>query len=159
MMNNSEIRRFVIANDHSGVRLKEKIIDYLSNKYQIIDLGTNDEEVPVDYSSFAIKSVQMSQELNCECILICGTGIGVTIAANKIVGVRAANLYNSRVARLAKEHNNANVICFGAREFKFDEVKKMLNAFIKAKFQGDRHQKRIDIISIYENSSKNSKKK
>lgn len=148
-----EIRRFIIANDHAGIKIKEKLIQYLANEYQIIDLGTNDESKSVNYSEYALYAVKQAMKLKCECILICGTGIGMCIAANKIKGARAANLYNVEVAKLAKQHNDANVICFGAREFSYSEIKKMLDAFIGTKFEGGRHKKRLDIISQYEKQS------
>ena len=152
-----EIRRFIIANDHAGVELKAKIIKFLADKFQIIDLGTNDDSISVNYAQYAIKSVQEAIKLKCECILICGTGLGMCIAANKVKGARAVNLYNVSSAKLAKAHNNANVICFGAREFSFAEVKKMLNAFINATFEGQRHAQRLAFIKDFEN--KTSKKK
>ncbi len=152
-----EIRRFIIANDHAGVELKTKIITYLADKFQIIDLGINDENSSVNYAQYAIKSVQEAIKLKCECILICGTGIGMCMAANKVQGARAANLYNVNSARLAKAHNDANVICFGAREFTFNQVKKMLDAFINATFEGQRHTNRLAFINEFEN--KTSKKK
>lgn len=145
-----EIRRFIIANDHAGIELKEKIKNYLANKYQIIDLGLNDDSKSVNYAEYAIKSVEQAMKLKCECILICGTGIGMCIAANKVKGVRAANLFSLSSAKLAKEHNNANVICFGAREFSFAKVKKMLNTFLNAKFTHGRHEKRLNFINEYE---------
>lgn len=149
-----EIRRFIIANDHAGIDLKEKIIKYLADEHQIIDLGTNQEDVSVDYSTYALIAVKEAIKLKCECILICGTGIGMCIAANKVKGARAANLFSVSSAKLAKQHNDANVICFGAREFKFAEVRKMLDAFLAAEFEGGRHKKRLDVIKQYEKNGK-----
>lgn len=149
-----EIRRFVIANDHAGVEVKEAIIKHLEDTCQIIDIGANDENVKVDYPLYAFKAVEMALDLNCECILICGSGEGMCICANKIIGARACLLYNENVAKLAKEHNDANVICFGAREFSVEKILRMLDIFIKSKFTDERHLNRIEKINNFERKSK-----
>lgn len=139
-----------IGNDHAGKELKFEIITYLqSKKIEVINVGT-DDDISVDYPDYASKVA--SHVLNKKAdlgILICGTGIGMSIAANKFKGIRAANIYDEKTARLAKEHNFANVITFGARTHSKEHVFRLLDTFFKTEFES-RHQKRIDKISEIE---------
>lgn len=140
-----------IASDHGGFELKQQVVDYLKkNGYEVKDFGTFTCD-SVDYPDYA----QMVGEsiVNGECekgIIICGTGIGISIAANKIPGIRAALCTDSYMARMSREHNNANVLALGGRvvgpELAFDIIKTWLGT----EFAGGRHQRRIDKISQIE---------
>ncbi len=142
-----------IGCDHGGYILKEQIKQYLSDKnIEYKDFGTYSQE-SIDYPDVA-KPV-CEAVVNGECkdggILICGTGIGMSIAANKIKGIRAALCSNGYTAKMTKQHNNANVICMGARvignEIAFDIIDQWLNN----DFMGGRHQNRLDKIDALEN--------
>lgn len=140
----------VIASDHGGYELKQGLIAYFKTKnIPYIDLGTNGIE-SVDYPDFGIKLgeevIKHKRDLG---IAICGTGIGISIAANKVDGIRAALIYDENTARLAKEHNNANVIALGGRTTKLDDAIKYVEVFLNTQFE-ERHQLRLDKITKYE---------
>ncbi len=140
----------LITSDHGGYELKEGIIKYFkNNNIAYKDLGTNSNE-SVDYPDFGIKLGEELMKNEYEFgIVICGTGIGISIAANKVKGIRAALIYDLNTARLAKEHNNANVIALGGRTTKLEDAISYINKFKETKFEL-RHQSRIDKISKYE---------
>ncbi len=133
-----------IASDHGGFELKEQLIEYYAKKgINLQDLGTHSTE-SCDYPLIARKMTDAILNKQADLgILICGTGIGISIAANRVKGIRAALLYNAEVARLAKQHNNANIVVFGGRTQKFEDVVSYLDAFLKAEFEGGRHLRRI----------------
>jgi ribose 5-phosphate isomerase B len=139
-----------IASDHSGIKMKSDIIQHFANKFNIVDLGpfTNDS---VDYPDYAYKTAQEVIKNKSIGILICGTGFGMVIASNKVKGIRATNIVRSDMASLAKQHNNANIITLSARFVSLEENIKIIDNFINATFDGERHQKRIDKITNYEN--------
>ncbi len=136
--------KIAIASDHGGFELKEKIrADYKDNVVEFIDFGTFSTD-SVDYPDIAEKVI--SSVLNNEvafAVLICGTGVGISIAANRHKGIRAAILYDEFVAQMAKEHNNANIIVFGGRTMKYEDVAKRISIFMNAEFLGGRHLNRI----------------
>ncbi len=139
-----------IGSDHAGFQLKQQLINYFEeNKIKYEDLGTNSLE-SVDYPDFGFKvgKAVTTGKYNYG-IVICGTGIGISIAANKVKGVRAALVYDENTARLAKEHNNANIIAFGGRTTSLPEAIKIINAYQGATFE-KRHQNRIDKITEHE---------
>ena len=133
-----------IASDHGGFELKEQLIEYYAKKgINLQDLGTHSTE-SCDYPLIARKMTDAILNKQADLgILICGTGIGISIAANRVKGIRAALLYNAEVARLAKQHNNANIVVFGGRTQKFEDVVLYLDAFLNAEFEGGRHLRRI----------------
>ena len=141
------MQKIAIASDHGGFELKEKLLDYYQNKkIQMLDLGTYSSE-SCDYPDEAQRMCDAIRNGDADCgILICGTGIGISIAANRCAQVRAALLYNDDVARLAREHNNANSAVFGGRTMTFDEVCRRMDIFLNTPFEGGRHQRRIDKI-------------
>ena len=141
------MQKIAIASDHGGFELKEKLLDYYRNKkIQMLDLGTYSSE-SCDYPDEAQKMCDAIRNGDADCgILICGTGIGISIAANRCAHIRAALLYNDDVARLAREHNNANIAVFGGRTMTFDEVCRRMDIFLNTPFEGGRHQRRIDKI-------------
>lgn len=141
--------KILIANDHRGLELKNKLQSYLTKKNYIVEnLGT-DAEKPVDYPALAFV---LSEKIDNDTlgILICGTGIGMSIAANKVKGIRCAKVNSVEEARLCREHNNANVIAISSN-LSTIKAKKIIKNFIETNFSNDdRHQKRIDMIDNYE---------
>jgi len=133
-----------IGSDHAGFRLKNKLIEVLARKKQhFIDLGCFSEE-PVDYPDIAKKVAVKSRQPFSKGVLVCGTGIGMCMAANRIKGVRAAQCYDSFTARMSREHNDANVLCLRSRNFNPGNAVKILNIFLTTKFSGAaRHKRRI----------------
>lgn len=141
----------VVGADHGGYKLKEWVKSYLISKgYHVIDAGTFSEE-SVDYPDIVKTAYNKFIENKAElAFLFCGTGIGISISANKMKGFRAALVWDENVARLAKEHNNANVVCMGGRVISFEKAKLIIDSFFNAKFQGGRHLRRIKKIAELE---------
>ena len=141
--------KIAIASDHGGVDLKEIISNFLKNKnFEVVDLGTNDTTA-VDYPIFADKLADnILKKESALGILVCGTGVGISIRANRYKGIRAALLYDDEVAVMAKKHNNANVIVFGGRTMNSNDVLKRIDIFLNTEFEGGRHQKRIDLLDM-----------
>ncbi|MBR1573085.1 MAG: ribose 5-phosphate isomerase B [Lachnospiraceae bacterium] len=143
--------KIAIGNDHAAVELKNEIKTYLEQKgHQVTNFGTDTSD-SVNYPEYGEKVglAVVSGEYDCG-ILICGTGVGISIAANKVNGVRAAVCSEPTTARLVKEHNNANIIAFGARIVGTEVAKSIVDAYLEAEFQGGRHQERIDMFSEIE---------
>jgi ribose 5-phosphate isomerase B len=141
----------VLGSDHAGFKIKEFIKGMLSNKnYRFKDVGTYSLE-SVDYPDFAEKvAIEVRKDKNRKGILTCGTGIGASIAANKIPGIRAALVCNTKDARLSIEHNNANVLVLGGRPFNKDNIRRIINVWFRSAFQGGRHLRRLKKISKLE---------
>ena len=162
-----EEKKIAIGADHAGFELKEYLKEYLKNKnIEVIDFGCNSTE-SVNYPGFAVavgeyifdKIEEDFDEIGCEMpdddakcfyqnsnhkgILICGTGSGMCIAANKVFSIRAVNCYSKEIASLAVQHNNANILCLGARFIGKELAKEIVDAFLEAKFEGERHLERI----------------
>ena len=137
-----------IASDHTGVMLKHKIIKMLEDqKIKILDLGTDNDE-KVDYPDYANKVVEVIIEQTANLgILICGTGIGMSIAANRSSDIRAALCFNEFMAERARLHNDANILVLGSKICEDDIALKMVNIFLNTKFEGGRHLRRISKIS------------
>ena len=140
--------RIVLGADHAGFHAKEKIKNYLQSAgYTVSDTGTFSEE-SVDYPDFAIKVARRVQQGRDHLgILVCGTGIGMAMAANKIGGIRAAVAHDALTARMSREHNAANVLAMGARVLSDHQIIEVTQSFISAEFAGGRHQRRVDKIS------------
>ncbi len=137
-----------IGSDHAGVELKELIKKHFDGKFEFEDEGTFTTE-SVDYPDFAHTVAQKVLEDGGSLgILICGTGNGMAITANKHAGIRAALCWAPEIAALAKQHNNANIIVLPARFIPSDVAIATLTAFFEAEFEGGRHQRRIDKINI-----------
>ncbi len=143
--------KIAIGNDHAGVDMKREIMEYLKSLgHEVTDLGANTYE-KVQYPIYAEKVAHPVANGEYDCgILICGTGAGICIAANKVRGIRAAACSTPTTARLIKEHNNANILCFGARVLGIEVAKDIVRAYLEAKFKGGRHQDRIDLVSRLE---------
>ena len=143
--------KIAIGNDHTAVAMKNHITKYLEEQgHEIINFGTDSEE-RCDYPIYGKKVAEAVASGQCERgILICGTGIGISLAANKVKGIRAAVCSESYSARLTRQHNNANIIAFGARVVGEATAEAIVDAFIGAEYEGGRHQKRIDMITAIE---------
>ncbi|HXG83150.1 MAG TPA: ribose 5-phosphate isomerase B [Pyrinomonadaceae bacterium] len=143
--------KIAIGSDHAGFEDKERVkkqLDELGYEYE--DVGTNSTE-STDYPIYAAKVAERVASGAVEQgLLICGSGNGMQIAANKIHGVRAALAWNEETARLARQHNDANVLSVPARMISPEEVEKVIKSYLEAKFEGGRHQRRVEEISELE---------
>ena len=140
-----------IGNDHAAVEMKMQIREYLESLgHEVVNYGVDTTE-RCNYPEIGEKVGRAIAAGEVECaVLICGTGVGISIAANKVHGVRAAVCSDITTAHLVKEHNNANIIAFGARIVGIETAKDIVKAYLDAKFLGGRHQTRIDMISDIE---------
>lgn len=139
--------KVVLASDHAGYMYKQEIKAFLKNKgVQVVDVGTNSIE-SCDYPIFAHEAAKKVASGDVDYgVLVCSSGEGIAIAANKTKGVRAGIGYNDDVARLMRQHNNANMIAFGATFMKLPEVLKRVEIFLKTPFEGGRHERRVNEI-------------
>ena len=141
--------------DHGGYALKEVVKEFLrSEGYEVLDVGTFDE-TSVDYPDFAEKVARavLAGEAQ-RGILLCGTGIGMSIAANKIPGIRAAHVQDPYSARMARAHNDANILTFGGRVVGPELAKEIVRAYLTAEFEGGRHVRRLEKIRTLEEGRK-----
>jgi len=137
--------KIAIASDHAGFELKEKIKKFLDDLgYKYKDFGTDSNE-SVDYPDYALKVAESVANKDYDRgILICGSGIGMCMTANKVPGIRAALCHNVETAKLSREHNGANVLTFGARMIDEKTAKDMVKVWLKTDFLGDRHLRRVN---------------
>ncbi len=144
---NSIFKKICISSDHAGFKLKESIKDFLINKnISIIDLGPINED-SVDYPDYAKKvSNRVKSKKSDIGILVCGSGTGMAISANKIKGIRAAVCYNLKSTRLSRQHNDANIIAIGSRLTKKNTALQLVSVFLETKFEGGRHLRRVKKI-------------
>ncbi|MFL2888405.1 MAG: ribose 5-phosphate isomerase B [Pelagibacterales bacterium MED-G40] len=144
---NSSLKKICISSDHAGFFLKEYIKSYLIKKeIPLVDLGPY-KASSVDYPDYAKKIARRVASKRSEIgILVCGSGTGMAISANKTKGIRAAVCYNAKSTRLSRQHNNANIIALGSRLIKKDEAMKLIKIFLKTKFEGGRHLRRVKKI-------------
>lgn len=142
---------YAIGNDHGGIDLYDSVKEKLEDLgHEVIHVGTNSKD-SVDYSDFAQKACQKVLDGQADfAILICGTGLGMSISANKIDGIRAACVSEAFSARMSRAHNNANCLCIGARVIGNETAKMIVEEFVKTKFEGGRHQRRVDKITEIE---------
>jgi ribose 5-phosphate isomerase B len=151
--------KIALASDHAGFALKEKIKSYLQSRgVSVTDLGTTNSD-RVDYPDYAAKVAFEIKSGHADLgVLSCGTGVGMSIAANKFSGIRAALVHNSLTAEMAKKHNNANVFVIGARLFdtpqKQEEALALLNIWLNSTYEGGRHDERLKKINLFENEDK-----
>ncbi|WP_425380184.1 ribose 5-phosphate isomerase B [Spiroplasma endosymbiont of Stenodema calcarata] len=140
--------KIVIGNDHTGVEMKNAIVKYLiDHKYEVINLGT-DSNAAVDYPDLGqAVGARVIQEKDTFGIVICGTGIGISMAANKVKGVRAALCAETILAKLAREHNNANVLALGARVIANQNAIWIVETFLNTSFDANRHGFRVDKLN------------
>lgn len=139
--------KVAIGADHAGVAYKSKLIDYLKGKgFEVENHGTDSED-SVDYPDFAHPVAESVESGKTELgVLICGSANGVAMAANKHQGVRAAICWNEELAALAKQHNNANVLCLPARFIAYELAEKITDSFFETTFEGGRHERRVNKI-------------
>ena len=139
-----------IGNDHSALELKAEIIEFLKAKgHEVVDYGTNSTE-SCDYPVYgelarAVAAGEVEQG-----ILICGTGLGISLAANKVKGIRAAVCSEPFTAKMARAHNDCNILAFGARVVGGELAKMMVDTWLNTEFEGGRHQRRVDMITAIE---------
>ena len=147
--------KIAIAADHGGFELKDSMVEYIKSLgNEVVDLGTNSAD-SVDYPDYAKKVCEEIQKGNCELgILICGTGIGMSLAANKFKGIRAACVSDVYSAKMSRNHNNANVLCIGARVVGDEVAKLIIKTFLENKFEAGRHQRRVDKIMSFEKENR-----
>ncbi len=139
--------KILLASDHAGFQLKKSIKKYLIEKgYKVIDLGCDSPE-RANYASFGLKVGEAISNNEAPFgVVVCGSGIGISIAANRFKGVRAARVFDVEDAKLTRQHNDANVIALGERIIKEKDAIKMVDAFLTEPFEGGRHQERIETL-------------
>lgn len=144
-------KKLYIGCDHAALHMKNDIVGYLNDKgYDVEDMGTYTPD-RIDYPVYAEKVCKaVVADKGSLGILICGTGIGMSMAANKVKGIRAAAVSEVYSAILTRQHNDANVLCFGARVIGIETAKMIVDGFLGAEYEGDRHQKRVDMIAALE---------
>jgi ribose 5-phosphate isomerase B len=144
--------KIALGNDHTAYGMKCEIREYLAGKgYQISDAGTHNEE-RTDYPHYGkvVAEMVVKQEADLG-ILICGTGVGISLAANKVRGIRAVVCSEPYTARLSRQHNNTNILAFGARVVGIELAKMIVDEWLNAVFEGGRHKTRLDMITAIEN--------
>lgn len=143
--------KIAIACDHGGYPLKEAVIGYLKEDgHELMDLGVHSEEVSVDYPQYGYQCAQAVAGGQAERgIVICGTGVGISIAANKVKGIRCALCAGTKMAEMARRHNDANMLALGARILEEADALGILRVFMETGFDGGRHQRRVDLLNSY----------
>ena len=146
--------RLYAASDHAGFPLKQALVAEAKRLgHEVVDLGPDNEE-RVDYPDYAARvGRSVARDGASRGLLVCGSGIGVSIAANKVRGIRCAVVWDESSARLSREHNDANVVAIGGRMTTVDQAKKILDVWLTAKFEGGRHADRVKKISDIERES------
>ena len=147
--------KIAIAADHGGFELKDSMVEYIKSLgNEVMDLGTNSAD-SVDYPDYAKKVCEEIQQENSDLgILICGTGIGMSLAATKFEGIRAACVSDGYSAKMSRNHNNANVLCIGERVIGDEVAKLIIKTFLENEFEAGRHQRRVDKIMAFEKENK-----
>jgi len=141
-----------IGNDHTALILKEEIVKHLESRgFETVDYGTYNSD-SCDYPIYGEKvaNAVMAKEVELG-ILICGTGVGISLAANKVKGIRACVCSEAYTARMSRQHNNSNVLCIGARVVGDEVAKMIVDSWLDTEYEGGRHQRRVDIITDIEN--------
>ena len=153
LVSHVRMKKVIIGADHGGVRLKDELVLMLSGQFDVQDMGTHGTTA-VDYPNVAeaVGKAVVSSNGGAAGILVCGSGIGVSIAANKVTGVRAALVHDAYTARMSRMHNDANVVCLGERVTGSEVAKDAVNVFLSTAFEGGRHAKRVDLISALDSS-------
>jgi len=142
--------KIAIGADHNGVKFKSQLQEHLAARHEVIDVGPETDE-SVDYPDYAFAAAEL---VGCgdadRAILICGSGIGMSMAANKVKGVRAALCDTPESARLTRQHNDANVLALAGWRTESDDVMDVVDSFLDTEFEGGRHARRVDKITAYE---------
>jgi len=150
--------RLVIGSDHGGLELKSAVSQRLESRgLEVVDFGTGSGD-SVDYPDFAVKVAREVSRGEADCgVLVCGTGIGMSIAANKYPGVRAALVTDEYMAQMAKEHNNANILVMGGRVMSDEVARRLVQVWLDTEYDGGRHQRRLDKIARIEEDVRNGR--
>lgn len=151
-----EIRmKIVIGNDHAAVEMKQEIAGYLEKQgYEVINVGTDSHD-SFDYPIAGYRVARTVADGDADLgIAICGTGVGISLAANKVKGIRACVCSEPYTAKMSRIHNNSNVLCFGARVIGIDTAKMIVDEWLKAAPEGGRHQRRVDMITEIEETGR-----
>lgn len=145
--------KIVLGSDRNGVTTKEKLIKHLKeNGYDVLDVGPYNMDLPVDYPIYGKKVGEAIASGECQFgIVICGTGIGISVAANKVKGIRCGMGYDDYVAKQMREHVDANVIAFGQNHMKYEDIERRVDIFLNTKFLGGYHCSRIEQLTNIEN--------
>ena len=141
------MKKLAIGNDHTAVEMKKELKAYLEGKgYEVINVGTDStESFPYPVSGYKVAKMVASGQADGG-ILICGTGVGISLAANKVKGIRCCVCSEPYSVKLSKQHNNSNIIAFGARVIGIEMAKMIVDEWLNAEFMGGRHQTRVDMI-------------
>lgn len=141
--------RIAVGSDHAGYDQKEQIKAHLADEgHEVVDLGTSSGDESVDYPDFAVNVATKVSEGEADYgVLVCGTGVGMAMAANKVDGIRAANVTDPEFARLARAHNDANVVTVSGRFVPLEVNEEIIDAFLSTPFEGGRHSKRVDKVN------------
>lgn len=141
------MKKIVVGSDHGGLEYKNAIKEHLQKEgYEVIDVGTYTKD-SCHYPLFGIEAAKKVASKECDFgVVVCTSGEGISIAANKVKGVRCGIAYNDDVARLMRQHNNANMISFGQAFMNLDDVLKRVDVFLNTDFEGGRHQTRVEMI-------------
>ena len=145
--------KLAIGNDHAAVDMKFEIMDYLKELgHDVINVGTDTSD-RYDYPvpAYQVSKMVVNKEVDGG-VLICGTGVGISLAANKVHGIRACSCSDPYTARLSKQHNNANVIAFGARVIGVETAKMIVDEWLNSEYEGGRHQERLDLVDEIEST-------
>ncbi len=139
--------RIAIGSDHAGFELKEHVKAQLAAAgHDIVDVGTDSDD-STDYATYARPAAELVAKGDAERgVLVCGSGVGVSIVANKVAGVRAVNAHDADEAQLARAHNDVNVVTLSGRRIEPDQADEIVNAFLEGEFEGGRHEKRVALI-------------
>ena len=139
--------KIAMGSDHAGFDLRHVLADYLTEKgYEVVDYGCP-EKVSVDYPIYGRAVANAIKNGECDMgVLVCGTGFGISLAANRVPGIRAVNCADAYTAQLSRRHNNANIISLGARVIGVDTAKMLVDIFLTTEFEGGRHARRVDLI-------------
>ena len=145
--------RIALASDHAGLQLRSIIIEHLHDlEHEVIDHGPDSTD-SVDYPDFAEKVAHSVTTNEADCgILVCGTGVGMAMAANRVAGIRAAVCESGYTVRMTRLHNNANVLCLGERVVGAGQALELVKIFLETKYEGGRHQNRLDKLKALENN-------
>lgn len=148
--------KVAIGSDHAGYEAKTQVIPYLKELgFEVVDFGTNSNE-SCDYPEFGYKVAKAVQSGECEKgIVICSTGIGISISANKVKGIRCSLCTNEFTAEMTRRHNDSNVLAMGAKVVSFEEMKKIIKIYFSTDFEGGRHANRVNKITQIENDEEN----
>jgi ribose 5-phosphate isomerase B len=147
--------RIAVGSDHAGFSLKEKVGPMLEQAgHDVVDVGTDSEE-STDYPRYAAEAARLVAEGGAErAVLVCGSGVGVSIVANKVEGVRAVNAHDPDEAELSRRHNDANVLALAGRRLGESEARRIVERFLATEFEGGRHERRVDQIAAVERGEK-----